>query len=910
MEGEFDPEQLFQVVTSMKGGGRDVQADFEHLPVEEKNLFVYSRLLKLLAGVKIDMTSYKAGNELDGLNFNLEDNSIYVGNLINAVHFLAGALSVSKRDIDLPELEASLGSTSPEDEAALSLIKIPFEWQQEKDGEVIRTSISLWDATSEWLDVDNIRRFELFVAGDAQVVEEVLDEYFPPNYPKRLEKINELLSAVVSGERKVNEKGKEVIYLQNGNKIIARDLAFDAIIMRKVLRHALGLEENEPFLGMPEYTSLTTPLGFPVENLEYIDGITDPKGTQSSYLWNALGPFIFAAEAFSGVTGDYQIERQDIGPWLAMQSHRGFMTPETYEVDQYNTTSYLASDILNMTVIYDALLHRCAQQGMEDAAVAIKLIDAKSRLERMLNKDEVDQIREIVTMPILFDPRGLDYLVSQEETSEMKSFLERVRKMNPREPNQSKIERRARPIGTWGKVAKGYVDSHPELFLPEDKGGKDYFRNIDFIPWMEDLGIKGKKLKKIIAKGENPGGCIGKEGLVTLLENAGMRVMNMPYVARMLRNWFHYAKSVDTTIVGNIKPAMELFFQGSISDAMLQRAVDNNPLEPGIVFKDRQSAAVIQIERDSMQLVSAGTAKMCDPQNAPAYRFREGPEMTAYIIQQSLLAVIQSHLVYPMKDISWMTTLQMQELRKSIPSAGYLVEPDWDDFVSAGGKQIRPLRITKDRLKEIATSKGETFEQREKALLDQGFYWMPFGKGKKVREILVSPVRQPARGLVTVQEFIGGLKKSIEKLKKQASASGHTNSEDEVVKKINRLDSLVIGDTFSPVHLQGIYAYPGEAWRIALAEFEKTGSGTPFLEPGSLDIIRYIITQYEQVGILPERFTTIRGHELIKNKISPEALEQGREEVMKHLGRRKGSFNFPPDPLIARLAPEHLVAEK
>ncbi len=909
MEAEFDPTQLFQVMTSMRGGGRDVQADFEHLTTEEKNLFVYSRLLKLLANIKIDMTSYKAGNELDGLNYQLEHTSLYVSNLLNAVHFLGGALSISKRDVDMPELEAGLGATNPEDEAALSLIKIPFEWQQEKNGEIIKTDISLWDTTSEWLDVNNIRRFEMFVAGDETVVREVLNEYFPPNYPNRLKKIEEHFDAIVSGDETVNENGKEIIYLRNGNKIIARDLAFDAIMMRKVLKHALGLEENEQFPGLPEYTSLTTPIGFPVENLKYVGGVTDPEGTETSYLWNALGPFIFAAEAFSGVTGDYQIIRQDISPWLAMQSHRGFITPETYELDAYNTTSYLASDILNMTVIYDALLHRSAGQGMEDAAVRVKLIDSVSGKERRLTKGEVNQIKEIVTMPVLFDPRGLDYLVSQEKIENMASFLNKVRKMNPREPNQDKIERRARPIGTWGRVARAYVDSHSNLFLPESQGGEGLFENVDFMPWMKELGIKGKELQKILSRKSNPGGSIGKEGLITLIKNSGMRVMNIPYIPRMLRNWFHYAKSVDATITGNIKPAMELAFQGNISDVMLQRAVDNKPLKPGTVFKDRQSKAVIQIERDSMQLVSAATAKMSDPQNAPAYRFKEGPEMTSYIIQQSLLAVIQSHLVYPTKDTSWMDTPQLKELRKSIPSVGYLVEPDWDDFISSGGKQIRPLRITKERLKQIAISKGETFEQREKELLDQGFYWMPFGKGKKTREILVSPIRQPVRRLATIQEFMDGLGKSVKEIRKQAFASGHIDPEDEVVKKINRLNSLIEGDTFSPVHLQGIYAYPGEAWRIALAEFEKTGSGTPFLEPGSLDVIRFMITQYERTGILPKRFTTIRRYELIQNRISLEALEQGKKEIKKHLLRRKGDFNLPPDPLIAQLAPEHLVVE-
>jgi len=154
---ELDPTMIMEALSGLGGGGRRVQGEFRTLTPEDQNLFVHSRLQRILSGTK--QTAWYAANDLDGLNFNVEKRSIYVSNMLNAIHFLAGAMSLAKKDVDLWELEQQLGATSLEDEAAIRYVKIPFEWQQEPGGEVIKTEVGLWDALSVWLDVKNMRNF-------------------------------------------------------------------------------------------------------------------------------------------------------------------------------------------------------------------------------------------------------------------------------------------------------------------------------------------------------------------------------------------------------------------------------------------------------------------------------------------------------------------------------------------------------------------------------------------------------------------------------------------------------------------------------------------------------------------------------------------------------------------------------
>jgi hypothetical protein len=209
---------------------------------------------------------------------------------------------------------------------------------------------------------------------------------------------------------------------------------------------------------------------------------------------------------------------------------------------------------------------------------------------------------------------------------------------------------------------------------------------------------------------------------------------------------------------------------------------------------------------------------------------------------------------------------------------------------------MRPKRISRQEFNKIAANLGEEPEDREQSLLSQGYYWMPW-KGKSaeaIEEVLHHPIRKPVRRLVGLGEYLQGLTIAVDRMEKRGV-------------NVERLKALLGRKHFSPVHLEGIYAFPGEAIRVGLVAFEDTGSGTPFLKSGDLDNIREIIDMYENVGLLPSTFTTIRPYELKKNNISEDAILQGQAEVKSHLSRLSG-INLPPDPLIARLAPQHLKA--
>lgn len=892
-EGGFNPEQLFQALTQMQTTGVEFQRDFESLSSDDKAWAVFARLLIVLSGD--DNPVWLASAELKGLNFS-PDHALYVSNYMNCLRYLAGMMTVGKQDVDLVELENSLGATKPEDEVALRYLRIPLEWQWEPGDEIIKTEIHLWDALAEILDVNTMRDFARFTEGDVEVIKRVLEEYYPADYPNRDREINNYVEQFSRGEISETEiiDGVEypAVYTLGGDKISAKDFGFEAIVMRRILRKALGLRPDQEFPGLPHWTSLLTAKKFPVEDLSHYP-VSDPKKTQMSYLWNALGPVLGAAEAIAGVFGDAHILRQDVSPWLEMQSNRAFITPEDYENDQYDTMAYLATGAVDMALIYDAFLHRAAWDGVKKAAVDARLRNVRTNNEvARLSNDEIGLIERIITVEMPFDPFAYDLMVSQKRINEMDGFIRGVRKLLPREPGGD-VEKRARPFGTWGRAARAYLDnpSNRNDFLPRSQGGKGLFEGKDFSPWMERVGIRGDLLEQIRSRSADRGGCMGPEGLVTLLECGGMRVMDFPETVRSFRNWFHYAKSVDATIKNGVKLAFEIAFETTVPGEEISKKM--HMLTGGAV--DNYVSVLLSLERDVANQISRSLAKMADPNNTAAFRFKEAPEMVSSVIQRALLVMLSANLSFPVDERGLAELMDgegMEKLRQSIPSAGYLVAVDWDDFVASGGKQMRPARITRRDLQKIASNLGENPNIREAALLDMGYYWMPKKSKVKVRDgekvfvpedTLHHPSRRPVRQLVPVAEFRRNLGRAVGRLEQKSREQFTMRGQPvpaEITNRINNYRSLLVQERFSPVHLKGLYAAPELVWKAALPAFEGTGSGTPFVVKGDLDVVRSVIDLYVSAGLMGKRFTEFREIDLREAGVDPTKLKARREKIV------------------------------
>lgn len=844
---------LLLQLAGLQADSSQYRAEFEkYLPEERRNWIQARTMMILYGGARFASHELSAigGFEVDPARYP----NLFVGNLLPAVGVLQALSAYKKTDKAPYEFKDNVQAMNPYDQQAFNVVAWDFDWQKEENGTPVHGRLSLLDFAIEMLDVRNIAYQE---------------------------------SQVEVGEGSLLKSRHSA---RLGNSRGLKNILFRSLKRQLGLRPAdYGTTFPRPELAEPDFyhTSLVVPAeGKVLQPVEQIfdPAYFDPREVGLQRFYDALDPLFSAAEALVAYTGDRAMAVQNVEPWAYFPGLRDLMTGGQYH-EKYSTLRHHTLEIFGMSEIYTGHLNKMLPEGIETFL--------HEHFPQLFNQDNPEYARRVAeraalkrcyTIPRLLDASAAAVAVSDGNPMGVRGLWrdttgrQRIKKLlsdlgNPEEPIVS-----ARPVGTFGRIARRVALENPTLF-----------QGIDFSQALENGGVKGEWLREIQGRNEH----MGIRGFISLMEHVDGRMFVYPNSPRAARNYPYYWKSVEDTMM-----AIGLDAPRAANEIVIPQTVLEGSKERGLITgketKDSKWLTVRAVELFSFGLIHEIKKALAGRDGTKPWSFTESPELTA-ILERALTTIISGHFVYP-TNRPVEDSQALRELRDRYPGVGRLVDVDWDNYFQRRAKQSRPRRMTEEELARVAGS-TEQENQLRQALMDEGFYWMVWGSDeltqntpqggrvsrKEPKMILISPYQEVVYSRTDNISYFRQWGETLE----QIHAADPTAEE-----RLSNYRRLQEAGFFAPVHMYGDAALPAILWKQLIEGLESSG-GIQFLESGSLADIRWFIEKAAEAGLLAPHFTFIHPRLVsLQNQIEGQKIL--RSKVVEGI-----------DP-FARYIPDHL----
>lgn len=853
---------LLLQLAGLQADASQYRAEFEKNLPEERRDWIQARTMMILnGGARFAPHELSAigGFEVDPARYP----NLFVGNLLSAINVLQALSAYKKTDKAPYEFKDNVQAMNPYDQQAFNVVAWDFDWQKRENEAPVHGRLSLLDYAIEMLDVRNIAYQE---------------------------------SQVEVGEGSLLKNRHSA---RLGNSRGLKNILFRSLKRQLGLKPAdYGTVFPRPELTEPDFyhTSLVVPAeGKVLQPVEQIfdPDYFDPREVGLQRFYDALDPLFSAAEALVAYTGDRAMAVQNVEPWAYFPGLRDLMTGGQYH-EKYSTLRHHTLEIFGMSEIYTGHLNKMLPDGIETFL--------HEHFPQIFDQDnpnydrraaERAALKRCYTIPRLLDAAAAAVVVSDGNPQGVRDLWrdttgrQRIKRLrldprveilrpdlnNPEEPIVS-----ARPIGTFGRVARRVASENPALF-----------DGIDFSLALGDGGVKGEWLREIQGRNEH----IGIRGFISLMEHVDGRMFVYPNSSRAARNYPHYWKSVEDTMM-----AIGLDAPRAANEIVIPLTVLEGSKEKGLITgretKDSKWLTVKAVEMFSFGLIHEIKKALAGRDGTKPWSFTESPELTS-ILERALMTIISGHFVYP-TNRPVADSQALRELRERYPAVGKLVDVDWENYFQRRAKQSRPQRMTEEELARVAGS-TEQENQLRQALMDEGFYWMVWGSDDKTQNI-------PRGGSVSRKEpkmiLISPYQEAVYS---RTDNVGYFREWGETLRQIHEVDPtseerwgnyqrLQEAGFFAPVHMYGDAALPAILWKHLIEGLEGSG-GIQFLESGSLAEVRWFIEKAAEAGLLAPYFTFIHPR-LVSLQNQTEGQEILRSKVVEGT-----------DP-FARYIPDHL----